>query len=170
MQETIAPPMPIRLADVFPADAAILRLANRTKEGVVGELVHRLVEIGRVAPDVEQSLTEMVLARERLGSTAIGNGIAFPHCRSSVTETFVGAVAIDREGVSFNALDKGLVHMIFLLVGPLTNREEHFHVLGQISSIGRHQAMRWQLCGCRSGEEVHDLLREWDADSRSVRV
>ena len=155
----------IYLADVFPAEAVLIGLHNRTKAGVIAELVHRLVEIERIAPEAERSLIETILAREKMGSTALGNGVAFPHCRSSITETFVGAVGIDSDGVSFDAVDKGPVQVVFLLVGPLTNREQHFDLLGRISSIGCHKAVRLQLAGCRSADRVNRVLREWDRDS-----
>jgi mannitol/fructose-specific phosphotransferase system IIA component (Ntr-type) len=155
----------IHLADIFPAEAVVIDLQHRAKAGVVAELVRRLVETERIPPEAERSLIETILAREKMGSTALGNGIAFPHCRSSVTETFVGAVGIDPEGVSFDAVDKGLVQIIFLLIGPLTNREQHFDILGRISSIGRNRAVRLQLAGCRSAERVNRVLREWDGDN-----
>jgi mannitol/fructose-specific phosphotransferase system IIA component (Ntr-type) len=158
----------VNLADIFLPQAVIIGLENRTKTGVVGELVHRLVENRCIARADEQPLVEMILAREKLGSTALGNGIAFPHSRASVTETFVGAVAIDDEGVEFNALDKGLVHVVFLLVGPLKDREIHFELLGRIAGIGRQKPMLLQLRGSSSPDEVRALLKEWDAANNDV--
>jgi len=165
MRATKSPHVTANLADVFPPEAVIVGLEKRTKDGIVGEMVQRLVENQCIAPADAHSLVEMVLAREQLGSTALGNGIAFPHCRASVTDTFVGAIAIDEEGIEFNSLDKGLVHIVFLLVGPLTDRETHFELLGRIAGIGRQKPMLLQLRGSSSPEEVSDLLKEWDADN-----
>jgi mannitol/fructose-specific phosphotransferase system IIA component (Ntr-type) len=163
MQAAKSPQVKANLADIFPPESVIMGLEKRTIADVVGELVHRLVENQCIAAADEQSLAEMVLAREKLGSTALGNAMAFPHCRASVTETFVGAVAIDDAGIEFNSLDKGLVHVVFLLVGPLTNRETHFELLGRIAGIGRQKPMLLQLRGSSSPEEVCQLLKEWDA-------
>ena len=106
-----------------------------------------------------------------MGSTALGNGVAFPHCRSSATESFVGAIGVDFKGVSFNAVDSAPVQVVFLLIGSLTNREQHFEVLARINSIGRNKALRLQLAGCRSTDRVNHVLRECDLDrfaSKSV--
>jgi mannitol/fructose-specific phosphotransferase system IIA component (Ntr-type) len=158
----VAPPL--RLAEVFPSEATLIGLTQRTKSAVVAELVHQLVEMGRIMPDQEQVLIQMILAREKMGSTALGNGIAFPHCRSSMTETFLGVVGIDRHGVAFDALDGEPVYCIFLLLGPLDNREQHFDVLGRINAIGRDKALRLQLRGSRTPEQVQFFLRELDSN------
>jgi len=168
MQATKSSQVRSNLADIFPPEAVALGVEQRTMAGVIRELVHRLVENQRIAPADEQSLVDMVLAREKLGSTALGHGFAFPHCRASVTETFVGAVAIDNEGIEFNSIDKGLAHVVFLLVGPLKNRETHFEVLGRIVGIGRQKPMLLQLRGSRSPEDVCEWLKEWDADNNGA--
>lgn len=168
MQEFRRPTIPICLAEVFPPEAIVIGLQQHTKAGVVAELVHRLVENERIAASVEQSLIELILAREKMGSTALGNGLAFPNCRSSVTESFVGALGIDSDGVPFDALDKSLVHSVFLLIGPLTSRAEHFDILGRITSIGRHKAVRLQLIGCGSAENVNRTLQELDRDNVAI--
>jgi mannitol/fructose-specific phosphotransferase system IIA component (Ntr-type) len=107
----------------------------------------------------------MIMAREAVGSTALGNGIAFPHCRCDLTESFVGTVAIDFRGIHFDSVDKSRVHVVFLLVGPLSNREQYFDILGRINSIGHHKAMRLQLSGCGSADAVNRLLRKLDHEN-----
>jgi len=164
MLASTSPPLTTDLADIFPAEAILIGLQHRAKAGVIAELVQRLVETGRIAREAEQSLIDTIVAREKMGSTALGNGVAFPHCRSSATESFVGAIGIDFNGVSFNAVDNAPVQVVFLLIGPLTNREQHFEVLARIDSIGRNKAIRLQLAGCRSAERVNSVLRECDLD------
>ncbi len=151
-----------KLADIFPPRAIRLSLENRTKLGVVEELVRHLVEIGCIKADGEPALVKAIMARETLGTTALGNGIAFPHCRSAFTERFVGALAVDKRGVSFDAVDGGLVFAVFLLVAPLEERERQYEVLGKITAIGRDKVQRLQLRGCRTAEAVHDLLQDLD--------
>jgi len=164
MLASSSPSLTTDLADIFPAEAILIGLQHRAKAGVIAELVHRLVETGRVAPEAEQSLIDTIVAREKMGSTALGNGVAFPHCRSSATDSFVGAIGVDFNGVSFNAVDNAPVQVVFLLVGPLTNREQHFEVLARINSIGRNKAIRLQLAGCRSADRVNRVLRDCDLD------
>lgn len=164
MLASTSPPLTTDLADIFPAEAVLIGLQHRAKAGVIAELVQRLVETGRIAPEAEQSLINTIVAREKMGSTALVNGVAFPHCRSSATDSFVGAIGIDFNGVSFDAIDNALVQVVFLLIGPLTNREHHFDVLARINSIGRNKAIRLQLAGCRSADRVNRVLRDCDLD------
>jgi mannitol/fructose-specific phosphotransferase system IIA component (Ntr-type) len=162
MRTTMVAAAQTRLADIFPQRAICLSLESRTKLGVIDELVRHLIEIGCVKPAGEAALVKAIRAREQLGTTALGNGIAFPHCRSALTERFVGALAVDKRGVSFDALDGGSVHAVFLLVSPIEELERQYEVLGKITAIGRDKVHRLQLCGCRTAEAVHALLHDLD--------
>jgi nitrogen PTS system EIIA component len=161
MRPIAVPPDRIRLADIFPREAIHLGLENRTKRGVVRELVHHLIDTGRGTKAGEATLVKAVLAREALGTTALGNGIAFPHCRCELAERVVGTLAIDERGVDFESLDGAPVHAVFLLVVPLRAREEHYEVLGKITAIGRDKGLRLQLRGCRTVHAVHDFLSDF---------
>jgi mannitol/fructose-specific phosphotransferase system IIA component (Ntr-type) len=152
----------MRLTDVFANDLVVIGLNERSKRGVVAELVRRAVESGRIDPSNEEPLVQMIIAREALGSTDLGNGIAMPHCRTNVTKTFIGVVAIDRGGVEFGAIDRRTVQIVFLLLGPLDRREQHFDILGRISALSRDKTIRTQLCGCRLSTEVSEILDEID--------
>jgi PTS system nitrogen regulatory IIA component len=162
MQATGGAHVSLGLADVFPPDAIVVGLKNRTKHGAVAELVHHLVELGRVAEDDEQAIVESVLAREKVGSTALYDGIAFPHCRSTVTEQFVGVLGIEPDGIRFDAIGGGLVQSVFLFLAPLERREELCEVLGRIAAIGRDKSQRAQLRGCRTAEAAHRFLQALD--------
>jgi mannitol/fructose-specific phosphotransferase system IIA component (Ntr-type) len=140
----------------------VLGLKQRTKQAVIAELVGRLIDAGRVEAANEAPLVQLIMAREEMGSTAMGNGIAMPHCRTSLTERFMGVVAIDANGVDFGALDRQLVHLVFLLLAPLDQRERLFDILGRISSLRQEKTIRTQLRGCRSREDVTSILKEMD--------
>lgn len=152
----------VRLAEIFSPDLIVLGLEQRTKQGVIGELVQRLTHAGHVEPDDEAPLIQSIMAREEMGSTALGNGIAMPHCRSSLTERFTGVVAIDENGVDFGALDRQPVQLVFLLLAPMDQRQCLFDILGRISSLRREKTIRTQFCGCRSKEDVTAILEELD--------
>lgn len=162
MQATSVTHVSLGLADIFPTEAIVVGLKNHTKQGAVTELVHHLVELGRVTEDDEPGVVESVLAREKLGSTALYDGVAFPHCRSTVTEQFVGVLAIEPDGIPFDAVRGGLVQSVFLFVAPLERREELYAVLGRITAIGRDKSRRAQLRGCRTAGAAHRFLQELD--------
>lgn len=162
MQATRSISAPIGLAEIFPPKAIVIGLEQRTKRGVVEELVHRLVELGSLEKGQEKAVVESVLAREKMGSTALGSGIAFPHCRTSLTEKFIGVLGLDSRGVPFDAVDGEPVQSIFLLLAPLDARDKHYEVLGRITAIGKDKSRRMQLRGCRNPEAVNDFLQELD--------
>jgi PTS system nitrogen regulatory IIA component len=104
----------------------------------------------------------MILAREKAGSTALGNGIAMPHCRTGLVKKLVGVVGIDQHGLAFDAVDGEPVYVVFLLLAPLDDRAQHFDVLGQISAIGKDKALRLCLRGCQSPHDLNRFLQDWD--------
>ena len=155
----------LNLADIFLPENVIIGLAQKPKLEVIKDLIGRLVENRKIPQESELAIGQLVLGREKIGSTALGNGIAFPHCRSDVINDFVGAVAVDSRGVDFDALDKSLVQVVFLLIGPFSNREHYFDLLGRINSIGSHKAIRLLLASCKSPDAVTRLLRKLDAEN-----
>jgi PTS system nitrogen regulatory IIA component len=162
MHPTTVPKLQMTLADIFPPAAICLGLENRAKQSVIQELVRHLIDIGCVGVKSEAALVKAIMARETLGTTALGNGIAFPHCCSSVAERFVGVLALDKRGVAFGAVDGAPVFAIFLLIVPLEERAQQHEVLGKITAIGRDKSLRLQLRGCRTADAVHHLLQDLD--------
>jgi PTS system nitrogen regulatory IIA component len=162
MKPARADSTPIGLAEIFPPEAILLGLEKRTKRGVIEELVHHLVQLGHVGAGEEQAVVESVLAREKVSSTALGNGIALPHCRSSLTGRFLGVLGLDPRGISFDAVDGEPVQSVFLLLAPLAIWDKHYEVLGRITAIGRDKSRQVQLRGCRTPEAVHHFLQELD--------
>jgi PTS system nitrogen regulatory IIA component len=159
----IQPPVHrLTLCDVFPADAIVFRLQSSTKAGVIAELVRRLVDLGRIPGEHEERLLEAILARERVGTTALWQGLAMPNVRTSITERFAGVLAIDARGVEFDAVGGGLVKVLFLLVAPLEQREVCFELLGKIAALGKNKTVLLQLAGCRSAVEAQRVLQEID--------
>lgn len=149
------------LADIFLPEAVIVGL-DGDKPAVVGELVSRLVSCGRLPQADESYIVESILERETQGTTATGNGIAVPNCRTSSTEEFVGTIGLAPAGVPFAATDGEPVYAVFLLVAPLDRRDQYYEVLGKITALGADKGWRLKLLGCRTPDEVHKVLQEFD--------
>ncbi|HUY34510.1 MAG TPA: PTS sugar transporter subunit IIA [Pirellulales bacterium] len=152
----------IRMSDVFPAELILLGLKERTRQAVVAEMVDAFVRVGLVDSRNKASLVQVLVARETMGSTALGNGVALPHCRTNLADRFMGVIAIDPKGIDFCSLDRAPVRILFLLVGPLDQRERYFDILGRISSLLGDKPTRMQLLGSRSPAEVVGILEEFD--------
>jgi mannitol/fructose-specific phosphotransferase system IIA component (Ntr-type) len=154
--------MSVGLAETFRPEAIVIGLKNRTKDGVIAELVQHLVRLGDVTADKAAVVVENIVARERVGSSALYDGVAFPHCRSALVERFVGVLGIEPGGIPFDAVGGGLVHGVFLFLAPLEQRRELYELLGRIAAIGRDKSRRAQLRGCRTPEAAHCFLRTQD--------
>jgi mannitol/fructose-specific phosphotransferase system IIA component (Ntr-type) len=162
MQATSADKMAVGLAEIFPPEAIAVGLRSRTKQGAIAELVRHLVGLGYISEGEERAVVDSILAQEKSGTTALYDGVAFPHCRSRFTKRFVGVLGIEPDGIPFDAVGGGAVHCIFLFLAPLERREELYVVLGRIKAIGRDKSRRAQLRGCRSAEAAHHFLLDSD--------
>ncbi len=106
---------------------------------------------------------ESLLARERLGSTALGHGIALPHGRVEGIDRTVGAFISLSEGVDFDALDGQPVDLLFALIVPPDATEEHLQLLAGLAEMLSDQDLRSALRQARSSEELYSLLNRWES-------
>src|SRR5262245_24802402 len=130
----------VGLAEIFRPEAVLLGLTNRTKHGAIRELVHRLGALGHVSAEQEESVVEGIRGQERRATTAVYDGMAFPHWRSDLTERFVGVLGIDPAGIPFDSVGGGPVYCIFLFLAPPERREEFYEVIGRLVAIGRDRS------------------------------
>lgn len=103
------------------------------------------------AADVLQSL----LARERLGSTGLGNGIAIPHCRLKNIESVVGALITLETAIDFDAIDGAPVDILFVLVAPERALQEHLNALAALASQFNHSDYRQHLRAATDAEQLY---------------
>jgi fructose-specific phosphotransferase system IIA component len=120
---------------------------------VLRALAGRVAERG-LAPDAD-SLFEKLWEREQLGTTAVGGGIAIPHCKADSLKAGVVALGRVEEGVDFGASDGKPVRLFFLVISPSQSPAEHLQILAAIS--------RW----IRGGDHVQTLLELPDAQALS---
>lgn len=151
----------LALSEIFPPSAILLGLKGRTKSEVIEELVAHLVAQGVLPPRHSGKVIQAIRLREDLSSTALGNGLATPHCRTHLVERLTGVVGIAPGGIPFDALDGKQVIGVFLLLVPWAARDQHFEVLGRITAIGRDKGTRTQLFGCQTPESVYRHLLQW---------
>jgi mannitol/fructose-specific phosphotransferase system IIA component (Ntr-type) len=154
----------VGLARIFPTEAIVVGLEDTSKPAVIAALVQRLVVLGRVPRREERGLVKAIMTREELGTTALGNGIAFPHSRTELVDGYLGVLGLEPRGIRFDALDRSLVFGVFLLVAPVDVRQEYFDILGRITAIGKDKSLRLQLRGCRTAEAAHQFLQVLDAE------
>lgn len=126
------------------ANGRVLHAADVTSKKRIFELAaQKLAET--TALDEEQLYVEL-LAREKLGSTGLGNGVAIPHCRLTGCETPVGLLMTLMHATDFDAPDNGPVDIVFVLIVPEEATQEHLDILallvGRFASPDYCQALR----------------------------
>ena len=136
--------------------------AQSNKEDVVRELVELLVQAGSIKERDVTKLVQILLKRESLGSTGIGQGVAIPHGKSDCVTRLVGAFGVSRAGVNFDSLDGEPVYLFFLLVAPEDSAGPHLKALARISRLLKDKHFRDILLVARDEKAHVKILREED--------
>ena len=112
---------------------------------------------------------DSLFARERLGSTGLGQGIAIPHGRIKGLRDAVGAMIRTRDPIAFDAPDGLPVNLIFVLLVPERATDMHLRILSELAQMFSDKAFRAQLLGAESADIVHRLIAEWQPNDESQR-
>lgn len=139
----------MRLQDYTAAEDLIAGLPARNREDCIARICEHLHRRGKIQDPA--ALTEEILGREQLESTAIGGGIALPHVRSEQVPGAMVAIAQLAEPIDFNAMDGAPVDLVFLLLGAKELPGQHLRVLARISKLVRDYQF---LSGLRDAESV----------------
>ena len=144
----------MKITDILTPAMTQCNLLGGSKKRVLENLSSFIVE--QLGGDTEQadSLFHSLVARERLGSTGIGEGIAIPHCRTPGIKRIHGCLAKLTSPVEFDAPDDQSVDLIFALVVPEEQNDEHLATLARIAALLQHERSRVALRKCRSHEEL----------------
>lgn len=133
-----------------------LNLHADSKNEAIDNLSDMLSNSGKVAD--RQRFVHAVLEREKLGSTAIGAGIAIPHARANTVNEVSIAFARSNKGVDFNSVDGDPVHLIFLLAAPIESGSMYLKLLARISRLLRYQDLIEDLKKATTKEEVIQII------------
>ena len=138
-------------------NAFLINFDGTSKKQVLEEL-SKLAEIKLGINS--RTLLENLIKREKLGSTAVGNGIAIPHANiASIDRPFV-FVSTLVNGLDFNSTDDLPVDIIFLLLAPNNKGSEHLQALALISRLLRNKELTSKLRGCKSTESALAVISQ----------
>jgi PTS system nitrogen regulatory IIA component len=140
-------------------DMILFDLNGRKREAVLNEMVAFLKKKQKVAK--EKELFDKLIKREELGSTAIGNGVAIPHCKSKAVKQSLVLLAVSREGVDFKAMDGKPAHLFFLVVSPPENPSLNLQILAAIAHLVRKSKnLIPEILKANNQAEVMDVIAE----------
>ena len=136
--------------------------AGENKEEILRELVKLLVKAGEVKPKEREKLVKILLDREILGSTGIGQGVGIPHGKTDCVKKLTGAVAISKTGVNFDSLDGDAVYIFFLLLAPQDSAGPHLKALARISRLLKDKYFRDLLRQAKNEKELIGIINKED--------
>jgi len=136
-----------------------------------GSKKQALQELARKAADLtklpERVIFDVLMEREKLGTTGVGHGIAIPHGKLSSLDRVYGLFARLERPIDFDAIDEQPVDLMFLLLAPEQAGADHLKALARVSRLLRDSAMCDKLRGCSSADAIYALLTETEASSSS---
>jgi PTS system nitrogen regulatory IIA component len=142
------------------------RLEARDRTGVLREMAARLE--ARHAPGLDDSLLDKLLKREELGTTAIGKGVAVPHCRAKGLKAPALLLGVSPEGVAFDAVDGKPSHVFFLLVSPEDNPGAGLRLLAAIAGlVRRSRGLSSKLIKAPTAEAMIGVLQAEEEKPRA---
>jgi PTS system nitrogen regulatory IIA component len=155
----------VKLHALLEEDLILSRLQARDRAGVLREMAGALSS--RRAGEMDVDLLDKLLKREDLGTTAIGNGVAVPHCRAKGIKSPALLLGLSREGVAFEAVDGKLSHVFFLLVSPEDNPGSGLRLLAAIAALTRtSRSLASKLLKAPTAVDVLKVLRAEEEKGR----
>ena len=134
----------------------------KDKEGVIRELVDSLVDAGVIVKNKKEDIVKILMTRETLGSTGIGQGIGIPHGKTSYVKSLVAAFGLSKKGIDFESLDGEPTYIFFLLLAPEESAGPHLKALARISRLLKDKYVREILKKAQSEKDIISIINNED--------
>jgi PTS system nitrogen regulatory IIA component len=147
----------MEITDLISPAAVIPNLRATSKKQALQDLAKKAAEITGLH---ERAIFDVLLERERLGTTGVGNGIAIPHGKLPAMEKLYGLFARLEKPISFESIDEQPVDLIFLLLAPESAGADHLKALARVSRLLRDKGVCEKLRGTDNADALYALLTE----------
>ncbi|MBH1962735.1 MAG: PTS sugar transporter subunit IIA [Comamonadaceae bacterium] len=147
-----------RLASILPASQVLVGVDATSKKRAfeeAGLLFENLHGLSRAL------ITDSLFARERLGSTGLGHGVAIPHGRIKGLKAPMAAVLQLTQPIGFDAPDEQPVRLLIFLLVPEAATQKHLEILSEIAELLSDTALREKIKSAASVESLHSLIDDW---------
>jgi PTS system nitrogen regulatory IIA component len=150
----------MKILDILAPDAILPAMRATTKSDALQEIATLLATLH---PEIDGArLVQVLLDREALGSTAIGEGIAIPHGKMPRVGNVVAAFGRSDAGIAFDSLDGKPTRLFFLLVAPEDSAGLHLKALARVSRLLKDKSFRDRLAEGGSQEQLFAIIKEED--------
>ncbi len=147
----------MELDNILTVESVIPHLKASSKKQALQELARKAAEITGLE---QREVFDVLLERERLGTTGVGGGIAIPHGKLASLEKLSGVFARADRAIDFDSIDDRPVDLIFLLLAPEAAGADHLKALAKVSRLLRDSKMCDKLRGCETTDAILALLTQ----------
>ncbi|MPZ09404.1 MAG: PTS IIA-like nitrogen regulatory protein PtsN [Kiloniellaceae bacterium] len=148
------------ISDLILPQSVIANLRVTSKKQALQELAKKAADL---TGQPERALFEVLMERERLGTTGVGHGIGIPHGKLPELDRLYGLFARLETPIDFDAIDEHPVDLIFVLLAPETAGADHLKALARVSRLFRDRPVCDKLRGTDSAEAIYALLTQSQA-------
>jgi nitrogen PTS system EIIA component len=153
----------MKLSEILAIENIIPELKAKDKKGVLGELAE---VIANYDANIDKGmLVKVLIEREHLGSTGIGDGVAIPHGKLSTVKQPIVSFGRSKKGLDFDSMDGQPAFLFFLLLAPENSSGVHLQVLTKIARILKSSTFRKELMQVNSREEIYQTIIQTDGDT-----
>ncbi|MCB1160761.1 MAG: PTS sugar transporter subunit IIA [Leptospiraceae bacterium] len=146
------------LLELIQEKDVIYDLKAEDPHGLIRKLVEHCRKNGTLNAEQSQEITTALINRENTMSTGIGGGIAIPHCSAQSIQSEITLLAISKEGIEFNAIDKAPVHIFVMLVVPRDRFQDHIKTLALIAKTLNQKEERDRLIEAQNFQDIQSIL------------
>ena len=150
----------MKIVDLISRERVVPALSSTSKVGILEELASYLAN-GSDNLD-EAQLAKVLIDREGLASTAIGQGVAIPHGKLADLDQILACLGRAKGGVDFDSMDGQPTYLFFVMVAPENSAGAHLKALARISRVFKDDSFREQLLGAADGDAMFELIRVED--------
>lgn len=146
----------MQLEDILIPERCFCEIDGVSKKRVL-TMVSELVAKNTPAALDSDAIFSALMAREQLGSTGLGNGIAIPHCRVNACNKIIGALVTLKEPIDFDAIDGKPVDILFVLIVPTTEHEDHIKVLAGLAELFNEEDFCYTLRHTHDSDDLYNV-------------
>jgi len=146
----------MKITNILRVESIIPELKSQDKSGVIRELAEAVTR--SEASLAADRLYEVLLEREKLGSTGIGSGVAIPHGKVPNLERIVAAFGRSSPGIDFDSQDGEPAHLFFVLVAPENTAGLHLKALAKLSRLLQDAQFRQKLLDVSTAEDIYKAI------------
>ncbi len=152
----------MKISDILVPKAVLTDLKASSKIELIQEMVTAFVNAGAIDRKYKAKIVEVLMAREALGSTAIGQGVAIPHGKCEYVNKLIAGLGVSKKGIDFDSLDGEPAYIFFLLIAPADSAGPHLKALARVSHLLKEKYIRENLKNARDDKAILKLIAQED--------